>query len=83
VAKHGKVDQAQLSIKTQRGSLIVTIRDSGAGFEPAAYLQRLVSAASFGIFNVQQRINQLGGSFEVISAPGKGTTAYISIPLDT
>jgi len=82
VAKHGKVDHAQLSLGTVAGELTVAIIDKGTGFEPSAYRQKLATVASFGIFNVQQRIKQLGGAFEIVSAPGKGTTAWIRIPLD-
>ena len=82
IAKHGKVNHAQLSLGTVAGELTVVIIDKGIGFEPSTYRTRLASVASFGIFNVQQRIKQLGGTFEIVSAPGKGTTAWIRIPLD-
>lgn len=82
VAKHGRVGHAQLSLGTVAGELTVAIIDKGIGFEPSAYRQKLATVASFGIFNVQQRIKQLGGDFEIVSAPGKGTTAWIRIPLD-
>ncbi|NJD92068.1 MAG: PAS domain S-box protein, partial [Geobacter sp.] len=82
VAKHGKVNHAQLSLGSVAGELTVAIIDKGIGFEPSAYRNKLSSVASFGIFNVQQRIKQLGGSFEIVSASGKGTTAWIRIPLD-
>lgn len=82
VAKHGEVDHAQLSLETVDRNLIVQITDAGIGFEPAAYRHKLATVTSFGIFNVQQRIKQLGGNFEVVSTPGEGTSASISIPLD-
>jgi signal transduction histidine kinase len=82
VAKHGKVDTAELKLQSGDGCLVVYVIDKGVGFNPGENGQKPSSKTSLGIFNVRQRIKQLGGSFEVVSAPGKGTIAYISVPLD-
>ena len=57
----------------------VTVSDNGAGFD--------VSHASFdniehlGIENTRYRIREMvGGSLEIVSAPGKGTTVTVKIP---
>jgi signal transduction histidine kinase len=35
----------------------------------------------FGLFSIRERIDDLGGSLEIISMPGKGTKIIIPLPL--
>jgi CheY-like chemotaxis protein len=35
----------------------------------------------FGLFSIRERMKALGGSFELETAPGKGTTALLTLPL--
>ena len=38
-------------------------------------------ASKFGLFSIRERMNALGGSFEIESAPNQGTTATLTLPL--
>jgi signal transduction histidine kinase len=35
----------------------------------------------FGLFSIVERMKALGGSFDIQSAPGKGVTAMLTLPL--
>jgi len=37
---------------------------------------------SFGLVGMKERVSMLGGEFKIDSAPGKGTTLTIAMPLD-
>jgi signal transduction histidine kinase len=37
--------------------------------------------AEFGLFSIRKRLEQLGGLFEVVSAPGRGTRITMTAPL--
>jgi nitrate/nitrite-specific signal transduction histidine kinase len=52
----------------------VTIRDDGAGFDPAA------STDGFGLTGMRERAELLGGELSVRSAPGDGTTISVAVP---
>lgn len=80
VAKHAETDQAWVSARRINGQIQITVKDRGKGFHP----EKQISMAdnNFGLFNIQERINLLGGQFNLESEPGKGTTATISIPLN-
>jgi signal transduction histidine kinase len=57
--------------------LIVSVRDDGAGFDPAASPSR---DDCFGLEGMRERIRLAGGSLLVVSAPGQGTEVTAHIP---
>jgi signal transduction histidine kinase len=60
------------------------VRDEGAGFDVnAAAAGQSISGTSskFGLFSIRERMMALGGSFDIHSAPGQGTTATLTLPL--
>ena len=60
---------------------VVEIRDNGAGFDPDA--PKAPGETHIGIENVRGRVEQLcGGSLEIESGIGKGTTVTLHIPFD-
>ena len=75
--KHAGSSQATLSIRLDDGRLSVVVRDEGKGFDAA---QELVGA-HFGLFSIRERMQEIGGRFELSSVPQQGTTAHLSIPL--
>jgi signal transduction histidine kinase len=56
-------------------SLCFSVHDDGAGFDPA------VGGAGHGFVNMRDRLGAIGGTLEVTSAPGSGTTITGQIPL--
>jgi len=55
------------------------VQDDGCGFEPVSAC--LAAEGHFGILGMRERMEQLGGSLEVTSSPGKGTTVTARLPL--
>jgi signal transduction histidine kinase len=54
--------------------LTVSIKDEGRGFDPQ------VETEGFGLRGMRERVALAGGSLNVLSAPGKGTTVEASLP---
>ena len=83
VAKHGAIKKAEVTMSHRDGLLTIVVRDDN-GFDLAA-----VSAAAsisplsskFGLFSIRERMKALGGTFEIASSPGHGTTATLTLPL--
>ena len=66
-----------LSTKQEKGKIIITIRDDGAGFDPDA----VQTGSSVGISNVRFRLeHMMRGSLEIESIREQGTTVTITIP---
>ena len=53
------------------GSLTVRVADDGRGFDAAH------TARGAGLQNIRERVRDLGGNFELRSAPGRGTVLTI------
>ena len=57
--------------------LAVSVRDNGCGFD----LKELHQKEGLGILSMRERVRLLGGQFKIQSAPGRGTTVEVWIPL--
>lgn len=80
VAKHSGSDNAHLAIRNHDQTFEVTVSDNGAGFShPDAHLKH-INNGGYGLYNVQQRIEQMGGTVTIESAPGRGTAVTLSVP---
>lgn len=68
-----------VSTREKEDSYEIRIRDNGAGFDPAAPFPD--ERTHIGIANVRSRLATMcHGTLDIISAPGKGTMAVITIP---
>ena len=74
-AKHaGRGTRVTLRLRHQQGWLDVAIADDGRGFDPS----RTYEGA--GVRNIRDRLEDVGGTFDVASSPGHGTVLTISLP---
>ena len=80
--KHAGTDEATVTMEQHDGNLSITVSDKGNGFDLAAAAAGPPSGESskFGLFSIRERMRALGGSFEIQSAPGQGTTATLKLP---
>ncbi len=74
VVKHARATQVSLLIRPETGRLLIEVGDNGQGFIPDERT-RLRN----GLGNMQQRMNESGGSCEITSSPG-GTWVKIMYP---
>ena len=82
VVKHAGVDEAVVRLERQGENLRVLVEDKGKGFEPAKQEPVQESEGGFGIFNLRERLELMGGSLNIESEPGKGTNAILVVPLN-
>jgi PAS domain S-box-containing protein len=86
VAKYAGTGRAGVRLNVTDSDLCIQIRDEGAGFNQTAGSgsegppDKKISS-KFGLFSIQERMTALGGSFEIRSAPGRGTEAMLRLPL--
>jgi signal transduction histidine kinase len=76
-AKHAKASEAVVRLADGDRGLRFEVTDDGAGFEPAA------TANGTGLQAMADRLDAIGGSLEVRSAPGAGTTVIGTLPTVT
>ena len=85
-AKHAGSDEAWVRLEWSNGGLRITVRDQGKGFDPDAIAavnadQATTLSSKFGLFSIRERMQALGGAFEIQSSPGGGTMATLVLPL--
>ncbi len=56
----------------------ICIVDDGIGFDAS----RLIETSGFGLIGIRERATRFGGTFELLSTPGVGTTIEVVIPLN-
>lgn len=74
--RHGHANRIELSLHTDNGRVMVTVRDDGQGFMPDA----ANGSHGLGLGLMRERASELGGEFWVESRPGDGTCVRIAIP---
>lgn len=77
VIRHAKATHVVIELFQDDSRLVMQISDNGVGIYP----EDRKAPHSFGLVGVEERIHALGGEFVITSAPGKGTTLTIHIPL--
>ncbi|MDD5176207.1 MAG: PAS domain S-box protein [Sterolibacterium sp.] len=80
VHKHAKVGSADVDISVAEGRLILSITDSGIGFD-AQKPMAPSAEIGFGLFSVRERIIHGGGEIHIDSTPGDGTVVVLILPL--
>lgn len=80
VAKHSKADHVALSLLETDEGLEFTIRDNGIGFDLHEALDGKSSVRGLGLASMKERSELSGGSMEMRSKKGKGTTLRITWP---
>ncbi|MBI3912036.1 MAG: sensor histidine kinase [Armatimonadetes bacterium] len=81
VYRHSSAKHVEVASRVRGGEFEITVRDDGVGFDVAEALRADARRLSFGLTNMQERVNALGGTLTVRSQPGRGTRVAISVPL--
>jgi two-component system sensor histidine kinase DegS len=82
VRKHSNAQNVVLSLEFLDKELNLYIFDDGKGFKPEEIkLKSDDMSSGFGLINMRERIELLGGNFHIKSEIGKGTRLNITIPL--
>jgi signal transduction histidine kinase len=76
---HGAPSSIAVRLHFAQSAIHLEVQDDGCGFELAAAC--LVAEGHFGILGMRERMEQNGGSLEVISSPGVGTTITAHLEL--
>ena len=75
--QHSGAPVVDVVVTGGRHELLVEVRDAGRGFDPAAVDRGM------GLDNMRERVEHVGGTAEIESRPGAGTTVRAAIPIPT
>ena len=80
IRRHARASEAQVVMEFDGDEVKVTISDNGRGFELRGDIDNLPRIGKLGLAGMQERARLLGGTLEVKSTPGKGTTLVVNTP---
>ncbi len=81
IARHADATRVAVILEAREKEVSMIVEDNGLGFhqnEPAA---SYTSTKRLGLLGIRERLSLVSGTLEVESAPGKGCTLYIRVPL--
>jgi signal transduction histidine kinase len=83
VRKHARANRAALTLSYMHDRVALDTRDDGTGFDPGNTGDATGSTreAGFGLETMRERVERLGGTLSIESAPGEGTTLAVELPL--
>ncbi|PKB15397.1 tetratricopeptide repeat-containing sensor histidine kinase [Flavobacterium sp. 5] len=77
IIKHSNANHSAINVEETVTSLIIHVTDDGNGFKN----NQFETYEGFGINQIRARINNMKGEFIIDSAPNKGTTIYLKVPV--
>ena len=79
--KYAKASSIRVRITLEGTYVTVRVIDNGVGFDMTAVGTNYENRGSFGMVNMRERAELVGGLFDLQSKPGVGTTVIVSIPV--
>jgi signal transduction histidine kinase len=75
VDRHANANHLRVELNRDNQHLTLTITDNGGGFTP----DEVNADGQFGLKGMQERAEMVGGTLEVNSQPGQGTTVWLTV----
>ena len=75
IAKHAQAERAEIRLDVFPNRIHLFIQDDGIGFDPLT-----VKKEQLGLSNIRSRVAELGGTYELETAPTEGTAHWVYIP---
>jgi signal transduction histidine kinase len=79
-AQHANASRVRVTLTVEDRVVCMQIHDNGRGFSPDLATPP-AQGKCLGLLGMRERVEMLGGSFEVSSGPGRETTLLVRIPL--
>jgi ligand-binding sensor domain-containing protein/signal transduction histidine kinase len=76
IVKHSGASEVWFRLRTTPTTLSIVIEDNGGGFSPEDR-----ASAGNGLHNIEKRMKNLGGSFQLTTRPGDGTRIRLEVPI--
>ncbi|CAN5873461.1 hypothetical protein BH11BAC7_BH11BAC7_16490 [soil metagenome] len=77
--KHSEATALRITAIAADGMIEMIVQDNGKGFDKLTLAKK--AQRSFGLLNIEERVNYLKGRFDLQTAPGKGTKYIFNLPV--
>jgi len=77
VVKHADATELSIELSAADSEISILVSDNGTGFDVQAHRE---AEHGFGLFSMRQRADGIGATLTIVSAPGRGTQVFASLP---
>jgi signal transduction histidine kinase len=81
VRRHAMALRVGVILERRGDHLLAIIEDDGLGFDPESVRRSASAKHKLGLFGMEERAALMGGTLQVESGPGQGTTLFVRVPL--
>jgi PAS domain S-box-containing protein len=81
VLRHASASQVSVHLDQDKEWTRISIVDDGIGFDPDQLSNKTNREGVFGLFSIQERMSDLGGSLKITSKPGQGCHTVLLAPI--
>lgn len=82
IGKHARATQVTVRLQCNESSLQLELIDNGAGFAVPDTFRDLTQNGHFGLVGMRERVNLIGGKWDLTSTPGQGTCITVNLPVN-
>ena len=75
--KHAKASQIEVYLYQNSQEIQLKMLDNGVGYD----LNASTDEMSYGLKNIQERVDEMAGTVQFLSATGKGTSIDVRVPI--
>jgi signal transduction histidine kinase len=81
VDQHARAQHVKVCLVPVRHGVQMSVQDDGVGFQPPDDLAGLRGLGHFGVVGMYERAHSVQGTVQLLSAPGRGTTLTVWMPI--
>jgi signal transduction histidine kinase len=81
VYKHARASRVDLILERRGVQVVLILEDDGVGFDPATVAET-TDGKELGLSGMRERVTLIGGTLDVETNPGKGTTVFVKVPAE-
>jgi signal transduction histidine kinase len=81
VVRHSEATHVTVQVKRSAANISIVVEDNGVGFDAGMAPGSIDRGNDFGLFNINERIIDLGGSMEIASEPDQGCRTILIVPI--
>jgi signal transduction histidine kinase len=78
LARHAQVQEGRVEIVYAEKDVTLRVEDRGRGFDPN---ENFRPPHGWGLAGMKERVESIGGTLQIISAPGQGTVIEVCVPV--
>ncbi len=77
---HSSANEIKIELMWEKEGIVFSVKDDGIGFSQSK-ISNVPEAGHFGLLNLKLRAERVGGTVDIISAEGEGTSVVGTIPI--